>query len=52
MIALSLTLLTPPLPGAPLLYMILCIPLGFAVPALENSYGYEQTGQNGTTTAM
>ncbi len=26
--------------GAPVLYMALCIPLGFALPGLEDSYGY------------
>ncbi len=38
--------------GAPLLYMVLCVPLGFALPRLENSYGYEIVGQNGTTTLV
>ncbi|XP_064399841.1 uncharacterized protein LOC135346210 isoform X4 [Halichondria panicea] len=35
--------------GAPLLYMVLCIPLGFAVPQLEDSYSYQLVSNNTTT---
>ena len=36
------------LSGAPLLYMVLCVPLGFAVPHLEDSYGYIQNANETT----
>ncbi|XP_064406870.1 adhesion G protein-coupled receptor L3-like isoform X2 [Halichondria panicea] len=35
--------------GAPVLYMALCIPLGFALSGLENSYGYQVINSNTTT---
>ncbi len=34
--------------GAPLLYMVLCVPLGFAVPRLVDSYGYIQNANDTT----
>ncbi|XP_064400246.1 adhesion G-protein coupled receptor G6-like [Halichondria panicea] len=35
--------------GAPVLYMALCIPLGFALSGLEDSYGYQLINSNTTT---
>ncbi len=35
--------------GAPVLYMALCIPLGFVRSGLEDSYGYQLIDSNTTT---
>ena len=32
--------------------MVLCVPLGFAVPHLEDSYGYQLVDDDGNTTTV
>ena len=50
MVCVNSTDIVHPLPiGAPVLYMALCIPLGFALSGLEDSYGYQLVNSNTTT---